>query len=449
MNKVILLITLLLINFRSLAIDLEAALTSAYTNNDDWKRIQRDFLDEIEKFPQALSGFLPSIAAEVDSVNNKTKGKSQYNNSTSEVKTLQKSLVVSQPIFNGGRDFSNLKAAQSSFRASRGKYYASEQQVILNSIKAYLDCYETKEIYAISETSVKNNNKQLEAVEEKLKLGEATETDLASAKAGLAAAETNKLTAYANFQAANANFLRVFGVSADNVGMPQLPGGLPASLQELTEKSVRVSPNIVYARHSAEAAKATETAAKANLLPQVSFRVQAGRNYYDPESRFSSSQNSTTVTSTLSVNVPIYTQGGAEYSRIRKAKNQTSFAVIQVSDQMKKNNSDCIASWEGFNAAKSKIKAASEEVEAAQVAYDGIMEGERVGTRSVLEVLDAEDKLHKAKIRKVAADKECVLAAYQLKSLLGELTAKSLKLNVAYFNPEDEFKKMKLKVIGF
>jgi outer membrane protein len=116
---------------------------------------------------------------------------------------------------------------------------------------------------------------------------------------------------------------------------------------------------------------------------------------------------------------------------------------------LKQNNSNCITSWEGFNAAKSKIIAATQGVDAAQIAYDGTVEEEKVGSKSILDVLNAEDRLNKAKIQKVGAYKEHILAAYQMKSLIGQLTAKSLKLNVTYFIPEQEFKKVKMKIIGF
>lgn len=453
MRKFTIAVTILLASTTAFAVDLQDALTSAYDNNYDLKAIRRKFLDEIEQFPQALSGFMPRISASVDSQTSRSKAKSQYvspeQNST-EQKSLQKGIQIEQPIFNGGGSVASLKAAQSSFRASRGKYYDQEQKVILGAIKTYLECYEAKEKFNISEISLKSIQTQLDAVEERLKLGEATETDLATARAVLAAAETNKLTAYANFQATNSNFIKVFGIEPADITMPALPDNLPSSLDELVQKS-QANPETENMRHTTQAAKANEAATKADLLPQVSFKVQAGRNYYDQESRnpLSDKQNSMSTTSILSVRIPIYAQGGAEYSRIRKAKNQTRLAAIQLDSQIKSVKSNCTAYWEGFNAARSKIAAASKGVHAAQIAYEGMVQEELVGSKTILDVLDAEDKLHKAMVSNVEANKDYILNAYQIKALVGQLTAKSLKLKTNYFSPETEFKKIKARIIGF
>ncbi len=106
--------------------------------------------------------------------------------------------------------------------------------------------------------------------------------------------------------------------------------------------------------------------------------------------------------------------------------------------------------WEGFEAAKSRIVAANQGVDAAQISYDGTVQEEIVGSKTILDVLTAEEKLYEAKITRVDAYKSSVLAAYQMKLLTGELTAQSLKLKVKYFSPEEEFKTIKKKMfIGF
>ncbi|MFP3017402.1 MAG: TolC family outer membrane protein [Candidatus Tisiphia sp.] len=449
MRKFIYFTVIILLNYSVYAINLSDALTSAYNNNGELQINRQIFLNEIEQFSAAFSGFMPSASYNIDSAINTNKPNSQYTTSTKkELKSQQGALVIEQPIFSGGSSVATLKAAQSAFRASRAKYYAEEQKILLNLIKTYLDCYETKEKYEISEISVKANKQQLETIEEKLKLGEATSIDLASAKAGLAKAETEKLTAYANYQATKASFIRMFGIEANDIDMPPIPDNLPTSLEDLMQRAINVNPNIDSTRHSVKSHKASELAAKAELLPKVSFKVQSGKTYYTPENPYNTNNRSTT--STLSVNIPIYSHGGSEYSRIRKAKNSTRSAAIQLDDTIKQIRASAIGSWEGFEAAKSKITATSQGVEAAQIAYDGTIQEEIVGSKTILDVLTAEEKLHSARVSKVDAHRDSILAAYQMKSLIGELTAKSLKLKVKYFIPEDEFKGLKKKlIIGF
>ncbi|HJD54268.1 MAG TPA: TolC family protein [Rickettsia endosymbiont of Proechinophthirus fluctus] len=458
MRKLITFIVTLLLTSSVAAVDLQGALTEGYKNNEELKAARIKFLDSIEQFPRAFSGFMPSAGLQINRQHNKTKYNKKYADrlglTPRETDSDQGALTIQQSLFNGGSSVAALKAAQAGFRAARGAYYAGEQKILLDLITAYLDCFESKAKYDISESRVRTNIQQVNTVEEKLRLGEATEVDIATARAGLAAAETNKLAAYADFQEKKANFIRVFGIEPTNITMPELPKMLPASLDELTGRAAKLNPDIDSARHNVTAAKALEMAEKGKLLPQVSVQLQSGRTYYNPHgdinARNVNAINNRSYTTTLSVNIPIYPEGGAQYSRIRSAKNQTRNSAVQLDNVIKQTQAGVVSVWEGFEAAKSRIVAANQGVDAAQISYDGTVQEEIVGSKTILDVLTAEEKLYEAKITRVDAYKSSVLAAYQMKLLTGELTAQSLKLKVKYFSPEEEFKTIKKKMfIGF
>ncbi len=439
-----------LLSSPAFAVELEDALNNAYNENNELKSIRNEFVNGLEGFQQALANyFLPDINASVTKNHRVSKAKSQYvpNATSSQSNSLQKSITWQQPIFNGGSGVAALKAAQENFRSSRSNFYAQEQSTIFKLIQAYLEVYQANETYRITEISVENTAKQLEAIQEKLKVGEATTTNLATAQAGLAKAETAKFDAYTKQQAAKASFFQAFGIEADNITLPKSPEGLPQNLDDLMEKSIKGNPSIDAVKNAAASYKTSELVAKGALLPQVNFTMQASRDYNDPER--ANNPNSIQTSVALSVSIPIYSRGGAQYSAIRQAKNKTRSSVIQLDSALKQNKTSCITSWESFNASKSRIEAASKGVAAAEISYEGMVQEELVGTKDVLEVLNAQDNLNQARLSKVQSEIQYILAAYQMKLLLGQLTAKSLKLKVDYFNPEAEFKKMKLKIIGF
>ena len=450
------LFTFITLNFsNSLALELNEALKSGYNNDEKLKIIRSDFLNEIEQFPRALAGFMPKISAGFDAIDSKVTRKSNLpvgssgDTTSTDNSRYSKTLILDQPIFNGGSSVAELKAAQSAFRASKGDYYAKEQNIFLEEITNYLNCVEATEKYNISKISVKSNRTQLEAVKEKFKLGESTETEVASAESGLANAQANQSIAYANFEAAKAEFLRVFALEATGIKMPELAANLPNSLEELVEIAIAANPNIISSQHSTKASKAGEYAAKGALLPQVSFRIQSGDTRYSPEDQLRQNFNSNSVTSTLSVNVPILSKGGVEYSDIRRAKYKTRKAVLQLDAQIKQIKSQCKASWEKFNAAKTRIAATSQGVKSGEIAYEGMLQEEMLGSKTIIDVIMSEEKLSKAREARVEAQKELVLASYNIKSLMGELTAEKMKLPVEYFNPDQEFKKLKLRIVGF
>jgi len=450
------LFTFITLNFsNSLALELNEALKSGYNNDEKLKIIRSDFLNEVEQFPRALAGFMPKISAGFDAIDSKVTRKSNLpvgssgDTTSTDNSRYSKTLSLDQSIFNGGSSVAELKAAQSAFRASKGDYYAKEQNIFFEEITNYLNCVEATEKYNISKISVKSNRTQLEAVKEKFKLGESTETEVASAESGLANAQANQSIAYANFEAAKAEFTKVFALEAIGIQMPELATNLPNSLEELVEIAIAANPSVISSQHLTKASKAGEYAAKGALLPQVSFKIQSGNTNYSPEDSARQNYNYNSVTSTLSVNVPILSKGGVEYSDIRRAKYKTRKAVLQLDAQIKQIKSQCKASWERFNAAKTRIAATSQGVKSGEIAYEGMLQEEMLGSKTIIDVIMSEEKLSKAREARVEAQKELVLASYNIKSLMGELTAEKMKLPVEYFNPDQEFKKLKLRIVGF
>ena len=417
-------------------------------NNEELKIIRTEFMSEIEQFPRALSSFMPRVSADFASTNAKFSNRGFGAPNTDNV-VHAKSITVSQPIFDGWSSVAELKSAQSSFRASRSSYYAKEQDIFLKLINTYLECVETKEKYSISKVSVESNKTQLKSVQVRLKLGESTKTELASAKEGVATAEANEALAFSNYETAKANFYQSFGIEAANVEMPSLPSNIPNSLTLLEEKAMFMNHSINSASNKAKSSKATEYAYQGSLLPKASFQIKSSRRKYNKQDINNNNINYTEVDSAISVTVPILAKGGVEYSDIRRAKYQTRKDIMSFDNIIKKVKANARSYWSEFNASKLRIEATTQAVTAAEIAYMGVMQERKLGNKTIIDVLRAEEKLHKSLENKVEAKKALVLSAYKIKSLMGELTAKSMKLKIDNFDPNHEFKKTKMKIIGY
>jgi outer membrane protein len=449
MNKIFPSLILLFCSVTVSAVPLEEALISGYTHNEELKSIRNEFLKEIEQFPRALAGFMPRINANVNLTKSTTKNKNNIPHDKVEDKKYSKSISVVQPIFNGWSTVSSLRAAQSEFRASRSNFYNKEQEEFIKSIENYLNCVADKENYDISTASVKANKTQLAAARSKFKLGEATEPEVASAMEALATAEAHQSNAYAKYESSKANFHRMFGIEAVDAKMPDLPTGLPSSLDELIKIALERNPSIDSARHKILSSKAGEGNVKGRLLPNVDLRLEAGRDNHNPQYSTYGRINNDKFSSVLSVNIPILSEGGAEYSEVRRAKYQTRTSAIGLDNVIKLIKFNSKTSWSEFEAAKLRITASAQAVKAAEIAYAGVKQEEMVGSKNIIDVLNTEERLNKAKSSMVDAKKSMIMAAYKIKSLMGGLTAKAMNLKVDYFEPEAEFKKAKMKIIGF
>jgi outer membrane protein TolC len=104
--------------------------------------------------------------------------------------------------------------------------------------------------------------------------------------------------------------------------------------------------------------------------------------------------------------------------------------------------------WERVIAARAAIDALESEVRANGIALEGVQEEALVGQRTVLDVLDAENELFVSQVDLVRARREWVLATYQLKSAIGELTVARLDLPVEPFDDERYYNRVRNRLFG-
>ncbi len=427
---------------------LEDALISGCKTNLEFKMSQQEFLKNIEVFPKAISkGFLPKISAELDLINNTSKASTVKN--ASRNKNFQKRITISQPIFSSGQATTELSSAKALYGYYKWRFNAEEQKLILKFAEAFLEFYTIKEKYALTESSVVFAEKQLEFAKTKLKLGEDTSTSVAMAEAKLSKTQAERMSIFSNLQKVKAEFKNVIGFEpTKDLVFPDIPGELPKTLEELLLQSNKFNPEILAARAIVEARKFQKFLSIANLLPTANLKASAGNQFfYPPGGIFSQNVNNFSSTVTMSVQIPILSQGGAEFANLREAKSEARKSVYELENAIKSINSNSIFIWESFNALKSSLEYSDNAVKASDLALEGAKEEYALGSKTLLDVLDAQEQSYSSKVKQIETKKQIVLTALQMKLLMGKLTAKNLNLKIKYFDPDAEFRKIKF-IIG-
>jgi outer membrane protein len=428
-------------------ISLNEALTSTYNSNDEFKQKQVEFVDSLENFSRALSGFLPDISATLQQEDKKQTTRSQFvNNQSSNSKRLSRGISIQQNLFNGGSSVANLKAAQSGFRAARAKFYDSEQQIMYSAILAYLNYEEAKNVDSVNDASVNFYAKSFESVEAKFKVGEATRTQLALAESQLAIAKSNRSQSTAKLEEEKAKFKQIIGLDPISIEKSTLPE-IPTNLEEFSVKALNRNFALDSVKHSLAASKSSIAAAAGNLLPTLTASISTVRAYPHNESR--QNPNIQEFTTSLTLNIPILSKGGAEYSNVRHARNASRSAALNIDKVIKSIEMEIASSWEQFQALKLGTESSALAIQAKTMALDGVNQEFNVGLKDIVDVLNVEKDLTDAKIQQARINKDYLLQAYKMKLLTSDLTAKKMNLKVKYFNPEDEFKKIKMKIVGF
>lgn len=402
------------------AITIEDAIILAHENNYEILSEQQNFKATKTQKPIAYSDFLPNVTASNANIHN------VYTNSN--LKELygspyyrQYGLSVSQPLFNGGSSYAKLKIADKSIQSGLAKFDSVSNQITVNAIAAYENVLSTREIYEINIKSQYILQKNLDFTQIKFDVGVVTKTDVLQTEVRLSDAIAEKEKALADMKNAEANYERVIGVkptsSLELIDVNHIT--LPNNIEDLIEIVKSKNPMILASKHDSDAAKYQIAVATAQLSPTVSANAQISRSS-DAKIRnsgISSSSNSYT----LQVNIPLF-QGGQEYATIKQKKHLAKKAKYDSDSVESKVIEACIGLWNNYKTNASVVEARLSAINAATQALEGVKEEVNVGTRTTLDLLNAEKELFIARVAHRIAKQEQVILIYQILQIMGSLS---------------------------
>jgi TolC family type I secretion outer membrane protein len=419
------------------------ALESAYERNPRITAERARLEQTDEGVSQALSNLRPNVSANYavgkqrTTINNGDESDNIYQN---------QGLSISEPLFRGGATWSSYNAAKQRVRAGQFRLSGVEQQVLLDAITAYMDVVTSSSILELSRNNREVLQKQLTASQDRFQVGEVTRTDVAQSEARLSNAKAQVVAAEGQVISAIAAFERVIGHKPEKVlTLPDPLPELPAKLSEALERARATNPQLLSAVYEAKSAKYDIDTNIATLLPQVALVGSMNRQYgvgQPGQSQFAQDRIGVNVT------IPLY-QSGAEYSRVREAKSAARERQHQEIDTQQSVDEAVTQSWEQLETAVATINARQAQIEAAKISLEGVQAEQQAGSRTVLDVLDAEQELFVAKTQLVRSQRDRVVAAYTLAQNLGQLTPQMLGLKSEIYDPAAHYDSVKWQVIGF
>lgn len=419
---------------------LREALALAYQTNPqlDAARAQLRAVDE--GVPQAQAGWRPTVTVSAfagveDSNRNVTRDQDLVPRSAG--------VNITQPLYRGGRTQAQIRAAEALVQAQRARLHSIEQTILLQAVTAYMDVVRDQAIVELNRNNEQVLRRQLEAANDRFRVGEITKTDVAQAESRLARATSDRVSAEGNLISSRATFARVVGqMPATLDASPTIPP-LPASEDEAMRIADAGHPDILTTIYAEEAARHDIDTAFGALLPTLSLEANLSKS----KEVQTEDLEITTKNVLARLTVPLY-QGGSEYSLVRQRKETASQRRIEIDDQRRAIRQAVTRSWEGYNTARSRIVANEEQARAARIALDGVQQEATVGSRTVLDVLDAEQELLNANVQVVTATRDRGVAAYQLLASIGQLTAEKLGLPVDLYDPTAHYNKVRDQWIG-
>ncbi len=419
---------------------LPAALSIAYVNNPTLRADRARQRATDESVPQALSGWRPSVVARGDA------GRSwQDTNVTPSFETnpAGASIVLSQPVFEGFKTLNSTKQAEAGVRAGRQNLLATEQTVLLAATTAFMNVIRDRQIVRLREKNVQFLTEQLRASQARFNVGEITRTDVAQSQARLALSRSSLSQARATLAGSIATYTRVIGRVPGRLRFPPPSRRLPKTLGYAIRQAERINPTILAAAFNEEAARHNIKVVKGDLLPVLTFEAEVSKRN-DPSRTISDSEDATIRGS---LTVPLY-QAGRVHSQIRQAKQVASQRRLEILGARREVREAVVQSWHLLVAARQTITSARSQVSANRLALDGVKQEALVGSRTTLDVLDAEQELVDSQVSLVTAQRDHIVTGYQLLAAVGKMTAASLGLSVATYDPADYYREVRDKFIG-
>ena len=422
---------------------LQGALIKAYLNNPSLNSERANVRATDENVPQALSGYRPKITATIvggqqslsitDKVPTLPPAPAQYFTQSGYNTPVALGATITQTLYNGFKTANQTRQAESQVLAARATLQATVETTLLNAATAYMNVLRDGAILDLQKRNVEVLQEQLRQTRDRFNVGEVTRTDVAQAESRLASGRSQVLTAEANYTASVATYRQVIGVPPSNLaaGTPVdrfSPRTLPASISLGTA----VHPSVAAAEYSVDVAQLAVKVAEAALMPTLSVSGSYTKNYGLVGGLDTVESYNASVLGTLSV--PIY-QGGAEYSLIRQAKETLGQKRLDLDTARDSVRQSIVQAWGQLEAAKANIDATQAQVQASEIALDGVRQEARVGQRTTHDVHNAQQELVNARVALVTAQRDRVVASYTLLAAVGRLSPTVLGLHVPVYRP--------------
>tara|TARA_R110002096_G_scaffold50380_8_gene132262 strand:- start:1566 stop:2912 length:1347 start_codon:yes stop_codon:yes gene_type:complete len=410
---------------------------AAYSTNPSLEARRAQLRGADENVNQALSLWRPTVTASGSA------GVGYFRSTPSsnpeQVRTpTQLQLELNQPLYRGGRNAASLSQAENAVLAERAGLMVVEQSVFQQAGTAFMNVVRDQAVVELNVSNEEVLRRQLQATRDRFEVGEVTRTDVSQAEARLSRAIADRRSAEGDLETSRADYEQVVGMAPGILVQPAVLPNLPRSRREAIERSQVDNPEVIQAIFTHLSATHNVDVINGERLPSASLVGQLQRNA--DTSQFV--QKAYNAQATAQVVIPLY-QSGSVRSRVRQAKQVASQRLIQIEEARRAAIESATAGWEQLSATRNRIQALEAEVQSQEIALDGVKQEALVGTRTVLEVLNAEQELLNAKVNLVAARRDEVVAALSLASAVGLLAAEPLELDVPRYDVRAHYERVR------
>jgi outer membrane protein len=430
----------------AMADTLREALVKAYGTNPTLTGARAGQRANDENVPIARARGLPGIDLSGSYSEN-----IQRSTTTSPARQAAGQVALDVPLYQGGAVRNAVKAADARVDAGQETLRDTEASVFTAVVAAYMDVLRDEAIVQLNRKQVSVLQTNLQATRDRFEVGDLTRTDIAQSESRLAFAQSQLEAAEAQVIASKERYVQLVGSEPGTLQQPPPLPNLPATTELAVTTALEQNPNLKAAAKNQEAARYDVGSAKASRLPRV--QAVANKSYanflgsldsFIPG--FNTSQTSQNASAGVQITLPLF-QGGGPSAQVRQAQARSSQAIeqtIEAERSVVAQTRTAFASWRASNA---NILSSEAAVAATALSLEGVRAENSVGTRSILDILNAEQEYLDAQVQLVTSRRNAYVAGFSLLAAMGQAEARDLGLDGGVlYDPEVNYKRVRNRI---
>jgi outer membrane protein len=333
-------------------------------------------------------------------------------------------LAVEMLVYDFGRTQLAIESTRETVLATREALIGVEQAVLLAAVSAFVNVRLSEELVRLGENNVRVIGEELRAAQDRFEVGEITRTDVAQAEARLAQSRSNLVAAQGELAIAREAYRAATGAYPGRLSAPPPPPITAATLAAARSVAERTHPSIRQAQRQVNVTELNVGRARAAMSPTIGLSATAEQD----------DAGLNTYTFGLQLNQTVYS-GGRLAALLRRAMAQRDQARAELLQSIVTVGENVGNAWARLDVARVRIEATQQQIDAAQVAFEGVREEATLGARTTLDVLNAEQDLLDARAERLRAEASRYIGVYDLLSAMGLLTVEHLRLGIPVYDP--------------
>ena len=354
-------------------------------------------------------------------------------------------LEIQQNLYDFGRTKSLINIADNSIFAQRADLKNQEQEILLEASRIYLALLASTEINKLAKNNLLLLQKHYQATNDRFKLGEATSTDLSLAKARYLRARSDEIKSRGDIEKERSKYFSLIGIEAPKkLDFPIIKIAIPDNLKDVTKETLQGNPKIIASGFRKKLSFVKISSAASELLPTLDLNLSA-QNAWAPNTFFDEYEN---YKLEFNFKFPLYS-GGYNYSNVRQKKKEAMQSSKNFDYDIKKALKEVEILWIELNSLEAQIVSIKSTIKANEMAVEGVKKENEVGSRTILDVLDAEQELLEEKVEVIKVKRDKFVTIFNLIAYMGRLSPSDLNLDVNVYSLDKSYLAVKNMWLGF